>query len=147
MADTELVSQVAAKAVIVGIDGKILMLREAATYKDGTHTGKYHMPGGRLEKGESFLDGLAREVREETGLRVEPQFPLHVDEWRPVIKGVPHHIIAVFMLCKLQGSADAVVSDEHDEAVWVTPAETAAYELLPEDRLAVDAYINRVLPQ
>jgi 8-oxo-dGTP diphosphatase len=145
MADAELVSQVAAKAVIVREDGAILMLREAATYTDGTHTGKYHMPGGRLDKGEAFLDGLNREVREETGLQVEPQFPLHVDEWRPIIKGVPHHIIAIFMLCKLKGQGDAVVSDEHDEAVWVQPNEAENYALLPEDRLAVDAYSTRVL--
>jgi 8-oxo-dGTP diphosphatase len=93
MAEDNLVSQVAAKAVIVDSEGKILMLREAVTYKDGTHIGKYNLPGGRLDKGEAFLDGLKREVREESGLDVEPQFPLHVDEWRPVIRGVPHHIL------------------------------------------------------
>jgi 8-oxo-dGTP diphosphatase len=144
MAEAELISQVAAKAVIVRDDGALLLLREAATYKDGTNTGKYHMPGGRLNKGEAFLDGLHREVQEETGLAVVPQFPLHVDEWRPVIKGVPHHIIGLFMFCKLAGSAKAVVSDEHDEAVWVQPAEVDNYALLPGDRKAVDAYIARV---
>lgn len=139
----DLVSQIAAKAVIVDSGGKILVLREAATYKDGTNVGKYHVPGGRLEKGESFLEGLEREVREETGLEVEPLFPLHVDEWRPVIRDVPHHIIAVFMLCRLKGASAAVVSEEHDEAIWIDPAERTAYALLDAEARAVDAYIAR----
>ncbi|HSX16682.1 MAG TPA: NUDIX hydrolase [Patescibacteria group bacterium] len=141
----DLVSQIAAKAVIVNDEGKVLVLREAATYKDGTNVGKYHVPGGRLDPGEAFLDGLAREIKEETGLTAEPLYPLHVDEWRPVIHDVPHHIIAVFMLCKLKGSGDAVVSDEHDEAEWIDPENSGGLDLLPAEARALEAYRQRVL--
>jgi 8-oxo-dGTP diphosphatase len=140
---SDLVSQIAAKAVIVNSDGKVLVLREAATYKDGTNVGKYHVPGGRLEKGESFLDGLRREVREETGLEITPLYPLHVDEWRPVIREVEHHIIAVFMLCELQSDGTVAVSDEHDEALWIDPAESEQYALLPAEARAIKAYRAR----
>jgi 8-oxo-dGTP diphosphatase len=34
--------------------------------------GKWDVPGGFLEEGENPLDGLRRELREETGLQVEP---------------------------------------------------------------------------
>jgi ADP-ribose pyrophosphatase YjhB (NUDIX family) len=34
--------------------------------------GKWDTPGGFLEEGESPLDGLRRELREETGLEIEP---------------------------------------------------------------------------
>lgn len=141
----ELVSQIAAKAVIVNKDGKILILREAADYADGTNTGKYHMPGGRLEKGETYWEGLAREVVEETGLQVEPQYPLHIDEWRPVIRGVPHHIIAVFTLCKLKGRGQAHTSNEHDEALWIDPLKTKSYALLPAEAKAMQAFVDRCL--
>lgn len=125
--------QVAAKALIENSNGKVLILREAATYKDGTNTGRYHLPGGRLEEGEAFYDGLAREVKEETGLSIRPLRPLHVGEWRPVIREVPHQIIALFMLCRAD-SADVILSDEHDEAVWINPAEYKKYDLMdPED--------------
>lgn len=141
----DLVSQIAAKAVVVNKDGNILILREAATYADGTNTGKYHMPGGRLEKGETYWEGLAREIMEETGLKADPLYPLHIDEWRPVIRGVPHHIIAVFTLCKLKGSGKVKVSSEHDEALWIDPKRYKEYALLPAELKAVEAYIARAL--
>jgi len=141
----ELVSQIAAKAIIVDSKGRILMLREAAGYADGTNTGKYHVPGGRLEKGETYWEALAREVMEETGLTVEPQYPLHIDEWRPVIRGIPHHIIAVFTLCKLKGKGEARVSSEHDEAVWIKPEDRGRYPILPAEDKALQAYIDRCL--
>lgn len=141
----DLVSQIAAKAVIVDTRGRVLILREAETYADGTNTGKYHMPGGRLEKGETYFEGLAREIMEETGLEAEALYPLAVDEWRPVIRGVPHHIIAVFTLCKLKGKGKAVVSDEHDEAIWIDPLKAKDYALLPAEAKALQAYVDRCL--
>lgn len=140
-----LVSQIAAKAVIVNKSGKVLLLREAEAYLDGTHAGKYHVPGGRLEKGETYWQGLAREVMEETGLKVEPLYPIHIDEWRPVIRGVPHHIIAVFTLCRLKGQAKVKISDEHDEAIWIHPAKRADYPLLPAEAKAIEALTSRNL--
>src|SRR5688572_24340135 len=91
--------RVAAKGVIVH-EGKVLILREAATYKDGTGTGRFHLPGGRLNPGEAFIDGLHREIKEETGLEVTPLQPLYVGEWRPVIRGEQLQIIAIFMVCE-----------------------------------------------
>ncbi len=34
--------------------------------------GWWSLPGGALETGESLADGVRREVREETGLEIEP---------------------------------------------------------------------------
>jgi 8-oxo-dGTP diphosphatase len=40
-------------------------------------------PGGVLELGESIEDGLRREVREETGLDIEPDPQRHLQEHEP----------------------------------------------------------------
>lgn len=49
-----------AKAVIFVGKRKVLLLRK--------HSGKWDLPGGKLEPGENWLDGLSREVMEESGL-------------------------------------------------------------------------------
>lgn len=75
----DLVLRVAAKGVIVN-KGRVLILREAETYIEGTNIGKYGLPGGRIELGESFMDGLHRETKEETGLEVIPKHPVYLGE-------------------------------------------------------------------
>lgn len=60
---------VATKAFIER-DGKILILREAGKYQDGTNIGHYDVPGGRLTPGENWQVALTREVKEETDLDV-----------------------------------------------------------------------------
>lgn len=135
---TEIRQRIAMKAVIVK-DGKVLVLREAATYGDGTQIGRYHMPGGRLEVGEPFEDGLRREVREETGLEIEIEYPLYVGEWHPVIKGVENQIVAMFFVCTPK-RGKVTLSTEHDDYKWIDPAKRSEYDMMdPEDKV-IDRY-------
>ncbi len=73
------------KAIIVH-EGKVLILREAE-YDEGTNTGKWDVPGGRINPEEPFLEGLKREVREESGLEIEPLELCGIFETFPTIKG------------------------------------------------------------
>ena len=133
---SDIVLQPAMKA-IVEFDDKILLLREADTYEEGTNTGKYHLPGGRVNPGEHFLDGLKREVKEETGLDVEVVRPVHVDEWRPVIKGTPHQIVCTFFHVRATYN-EVTLSEEHDKAVWVSIDDYKQYK--PLESAALEAY-------
>src|SRR6266536_2099586 len=54
-------------AVIVE-NGRVLLVRRGKEPLKG----KWTLPGGMLELGESLLSGVVREVKEETGLVVEP---------------------------------------------------------------------------
>lgn len=141
---TDMIQRVAMKAVIVK-DGKVLLLREAKTYKDGTNIGRFHMPGGRLDVGEAFEDGLRREVREETGMEIEIVQPIYVGEWRPVIRDVPHQIIAVFFVCT-PTTDEVKLSEEHDKFMWVDPQtfRASAEVMDPEDKV-LEAYVRLML--
>jgi 8-oxo-dGTP pyrophosphatase MutT (NUDIX family) len=57
---------VSVAGVVVRDDGKILVIRR----RDNGH---YQAPGGVLEQHERIEDGLAREIREETGFTAEPE--------------------------------------------------------------------------
>jgi 8-oxo-dGTP diphosphatase len=133
--------RIACKAAIRYND-KLLILREAPTNEDGTNIGKYQLPGGRIEAGEPFMDGLKREIFEETGLNTTIGAPFYVGEWFPNIRGIQNHIVAIFFECEAV-SDQVMLSDEHDHHEWIDPREYTNYNLMsPEDK-AIDAYLQR----
>jgi 8-oxo-dGTP diphosphatase len=137
-----MVLNVAAKAVIVNPKGQVLIMRESSAHDTNTKAGHYQLPGGRIDTGEALLDGLRREVLEETGIELEVGQPLLAGEWRPVIKGVPHQIIGTFFACKTTAT-DVRLSEEHDDALWIDPAERAKYDIVSPDDAAIDAYVKQ----
>lgn len=135
----DVVLRVAAKAVITNDKGQVLIVRESGTYEDGTNIGSYGIPGGRLNVGEAYEDGLKREVKEETGLTVEPLYPIYVGEWRPQIKGVPHQIVAIFTVCKAK-TKEVKLSEEHDDYKWINPRQVSKFNIMPPDDQVITRY-------
>lgn len=65
--DKHFVGQIAQKALIEK-DGKILLVQ----YPEGdVVAGTWDLPGGRLHRGETSLEGVKREVQEEIGAEIE----------------------------------------------------------------------------
>jgi ADP-ribose pyrophosphatase YjhB (NUDIX family) len=83
-------------------DSKVLILRQA------TDTGrKFSLPGGRVEEGEPLGDALTREMREETGLLVEPGRLLYVCDHLP---GNGTHVLHLtFEVRRIGGTLGAVM--------------------------------------
>ncbi len=132
--------QIAMKAVIVR-NGKILILREAQHYADGTNTGRYQLPGGRVEMGESWQEALQREIRQETGLLISSHHPLFVGEWMANIRSVRHQIIAVFFVCTVN-DGEVILSAEHDASCWITAESYQEYDLLEPEPDVIRAYLS-----
>ncbi len=118
----------ATKALIVH-QGKVLLLREAGKYEDGTNVGRYDVPGGRIEPGQRFDESLLREIKEETGQEVEVGRPFFVNEWRPVVRGEQWQIIGTFFECFAQNEK-VVLSKDHDEYVWIDPKNYKQFNII-----------------
>jgi ADP-ribose pyrophosphatase YjhB (NUDIX family) len=61
-------SETTVGAIVVDDEGRVLLVRRARDPYKGT----WDVPGGFLEEGEAPLEGLRRELQEETALDVEP---------------------------------------------------------------------------
>lgn len=105
---------VGAKAVLVN-DKKVLLLKNVQKNRKST----WDLPGGGLEEGESLVEALKREVREETGIT---NFTTgEVLDVRPLHENVKKDIglLFVIFLCKTEENS-VRLSEEHGEHKWIT---------------------------
>jgi len=114
--------------IIVEKDGKILLTRRG----DEPEKGKWAVPGGHLDAGESFSQAAQREANEEVGdVKVESKpifdFVHHVPPGEDVTGGKPHkHHCQVFMAKptgELKAGTDAAEID------WFTPEQAKKLKL------------------
>lgn len=105
---SHLVIKVAEYAVILNEANQFLMIQFGEDKGN-----KWHFPGGRLDKGDDSIDGLRREVEEETGLEIEVIKPLYTkvfDENDPKY--------GVFFLARCPSDANVKLSHEHVKYRW-----------------------------
>ncbi len=103
-------------------DGKILVVRRARAPGHGL----YSLPGGVVEVGETLKEAVAREVREETGMTIEPVALAGFREAivRDADSRVERHFIILCFAARWR-KGEPVLNEELDEARWIDPAELA----------------------
>lgn len=86
----------------------------------------YTLPGGHVEAGESFVDAVVREMKEETGLSIK----------NPRIVGIKHfpmengrYIVLLFKATEFEGT---VVSSEEGEMEWVSLDDLSAINVVED---------------
>jgi len=132
---------VATKGFIIH-KGKVLILRESSQYQDGTNSGKYDIVGGRVEPGQRFDESLIREISEETGLSVTIGKPFFVNEWRPNVRGEQWQIVGIFFEC-LSNSDKVILSEDHDDFIWIDPKDYKNYGLIGNLAPAFESWLNK----
>ncbi len=103
-------------------DGKILVVRRARAPAHGL----YSLPGGVVEVGETLEEAVTREVREETGMTIEPVALAGFREAivRDADSRVERHFIILCFAARWR-AGEVLLNEELDEARWLEPAELA----------------------
>jgi 8-oxo-dGTP diphosphatase len=119
-------------AVIIEAERVLLVRRGAEPLK-----GHWSLPGGLLEVGESLTEGVKREVREETGLVVEPVELIElIDKIHREDNRVRYHYVIADYLCRVAGGVLLAASDA-DAVRWVERAEWNSHSALNLDPVTV----------
>jgi mutator protein MutT len=103
---------VSVAGIVVRDDGRILVVQRR-------DNGNWEPPGGVLELGETFEQGVRREVAEETGITVE------VGRLTGAYKNLTRGVVALVFHCTpLTGTP--TTTDESQRVRWLTPDEVRA---------------------
>ncbi|MFK0167287.1 (deoxy)nucleoside triphosphate pyrophosphohydrolase [Streptomyces sp. NPDC090306] len=130
---------VAPRTVVVGaalFDGdRLLSARRSGPPE---LAGRWELPGGKVEPGESPAAAIVRELREELGVdteaveRVPGEWPLR-----------PPYVLQVWTVRLRPGSAGPEPLQDHDALRWLGPAEVWDVDWLDQDVPAVRAVLAR----
>ena len=119
-----------AAGVLQNARGDVLICQRPA---HKLYPGEWEFPGGKVEPGEDVQAALARELREELGIRVTAARPLirlrHVYPELSVD-------LDTWLVTRFDGEP---VSTEHPATAWVAPGALPGWRLLAADRPIVNA--------
>jgi ADP-ribose pyrophosphatase YjhB (NUDIX family) len=103
--------------------GRLLLVRRA----NPPAKGRWSLPGGRVEWGETMAAAAARELREETGLEAD------VGEIAGVVErlGEGHHFVIVDLWAELADDAVPVAGGDASDARLVELDDLPGYHLSP----------------
>ncbi|WP_030594851.1 (deoxy)nucleoside triphosphate pyrophosphohydrolase [Streptomyces fulvoviolaceus] len=128
------------RIVVVGAalldGGRLLAARRSAPPE---LAGRWELPGGKVEEGETPEAALVRELREELGVeteaveRIPGEWPLKAP-----------YVLRVWTARLLPGSADPKPLQDHDELRWLAPEEIWDVDWLDQDVPAVREVVARL---
>ncbi len=101
--------------------------------------GEWSIPGGAVRTGETLTEGVAREILEETHLRVEVLGLVKILERifrEPGGRVAYHYILADFLCIRREGTLTA--DSDAQDARFVRFPELPVYHLLPKTREVID---------
>lgn len=117
---------------VVGVGGVVISDARALLIRRGhpPMAGQWSIPGGTLEVGETIVEGIERELAEETGLQVQAHDLIEVFEriFRDTEGHTQYHFVILDYLCEARGGTARPGGDVTD-AAWAREEELERYHL------------------
>lgn len=120
---------------LVGVGGVVVHEDRVLLVQRGHEPmkGKWTIPGGLIDVGETLREAVIREVKEETGLDVEPvELVELLDRIHREDKRVRYHYVIADYLCRVTGGTLGAASDA-EAARWVERSEWNSHSALKLD--------------
>jgi 8-oxo-dGTP diphosphatase len=103
--------------IIENDEGQILVMK-----REGKHAPYWSIPGGKLELGETFEDGAARELKEELDIDVKDLRVIAVTNNLKTYEAEGVHFISIILLAKTyEGEPKIMEHNRCAEIQWVDP--------------------------
>ena len=114
-------------------------------------TGLFGMPGGYLEKFESWEQGAARELKEETDINVDPEKIYTLQVFNALEKSKNYHNVAIILTCEFPDGQE-VKNMEPDKCTgwewWdLGSLETRIEEIFYPNRQLIREYKHLIDPE
>lgn len=117
-----------------------------AKFNSNKVKGKFGLPGGKMGFGEWPADGLKREIKEETGIDVNPIIPFYSWTWIYTKKGKKIQIVATAWLCYYKsGKIQKPVNEEEvelDIAAWIDLKNLNILDFIVDERPALEKFFE-----
>ncbi len=133
---------VPAVGAIVFRNGAVLLVKRGQE----PNRGRWSIPGGALEVGETVEQAAARETLEETGVEVRPVRTVDVREYvdRGSSGRIQWHYVLIDVLCEYRSGEPTPASDA-ENARFVPLRELAEYDITPTAIEALER-VSRMRP-
>jgi 8-oxo-dGTP diphosphatase len=107
---------------IIQRDGKVLITKRSVAFQNG----KWCLPGGHIDIGETALDAVKREVKEETNLDfVNVKFFRYYDEFFPEQK---FHAVVLIFYGEAKGKEK--LNEESSDYRWISEEDLDDFDFL-----------------
>lgn len=131
------------KGILFNKENQILIDNRKEEILDDAN-GKWEVPGGKIEFGETPEEAVKRELLEETGYNVNVKQIISyskVSMWE--YSDHKQHTVIFFYICELENDNHIEINDNRINTYkWVTNKELSDYEFLPGNKEAIEIAMN-----
>lgn len=141
------IQKFAQKGIVINSLHEILFIKYASgKYQGSKLAGKFALPGGKIEFGESPDISISKEIFDETGIKCIPGMPIYCWNWEYNRAEDRIQINAIARVCKYIGGALTAMKQESETVIegcyWVPLREIATLTMVEDEAPAIDVFMK-----